>query len=503
MIPLNKSIATRLLKAVFGLYLVVTIVVTISAMVTEYNHTGDEIETEIIDLQETMLPIIASALWTYDKPSLQSIMKGMLSNPDVVGIKIDAGDEVLTLGHTGVGKELIVHEFPIVYRDTNGRPQVLGSGKIYTSTSIIFDRVKFGFLLILITAVIKTAVLWLLFIYFMQKIIVNPLASLTSQTESINMNNLQEIKILEPGHKDDELASLQTSYNNMIRKLTEARDELNRINEELEAIVEERTLDLQMEVEARKHAQIDAEKANQAKSAFLASMSHEIRTPLNGVIGMSDVLERTELNEKQKECIDVIKLSGNNLMNLIDDILDLSKVEAGAMELVDTTFDLESLIGNIVNTFQERAREKGIKLSYELSESLQTCYSGDENRIAQVLINLVGNAIKFTESGEVKISVVEDLKQDDSLIFSVSDTGIGIAEKDTRKLFDSFTQADSSRTRKYGGTGLGLSICKHLIELMGGTIWVVSELNKGSTFYFTLHLNPAEDIVPDMEGSKD
>jgi len=272
-------------------------------------------------------------------------------------------------------------------------------------------------------------------------------------------------------------------------------------NERLVENLQQTNTELAKEIADRRRTQDELElareaalKASRTKSEFLACMSHEIRTPMNAIIGMAEVLSETTLTSEQLEYVRVFKNAGESLLAIINDILDLSKIEAGQVNLEKIEFDLAEMVENTVEMFAIRAYEKGVELNCHIKPDLAADRVGDPVRLRQILSNLLSNAIKFTQSGEVILRVQKGagFQETGSLLFSVSDTGIGIPEEQQEWIFESFTQADSSTTREYGGTGLGLVISRRLVEIMGGHIWVESTVGNGSTFYFTLQCDAQE-----------
>jgi len=267
-----------------------------------------------------------------------------------------------------------------------------------------------------------------------------------------------------------------------------------------DVLYRERQLTLQyahetaLQYETIQRLNLQVQRAAQAKSEFLAMMSHEIRTPMNAILGMADLLAETPLSAEQQRYVAIFQRAAASLLDLLNDILDLSKIEAGELKLEAVAFELREVVARATELVGIRAAEKGLAIESEIGADVPPWLSGDPVRLRQVLINLLGNALKFTEKGKLTVRIARDSEGSDpaALRVGVADTGIGIPQDKLETIFESFSQADSSTTRKYGGTGLGLSISKRLVEAMGGRIWVESTVGSGSTFYFTAKLGVAE-----------
>jgi signal transduction histidine kinase/CheY-like chemotaxis protein len=327
----------------------------------------------------------------------------------------------------------------------------------------------------------------------LKKRIYSPIERLVRVMSAVSEGQNYQTRVSLDGSQ--ELQVLANGFNRMLAEIQRRDQELLQQNGVLESELAARA---QMNVDLQR-ARDDAEAANRAKSEFLANMSHEIRTPMNGVIGMTELALETELNAEQREYMAMVKTSAESLLTIINDVLDFSKIEAGRIELEEAEFNLYDLVSETLRTLAPSAHRKDLELAYDIRPEVPEAVIGDPLRVRQALLNVVANAIKFTERGEVVLVVERDVERGaDTLRFTVRDTGIGIPTEKQQTIFDPFSQADSSQTRKYGGTGLGLAITSRLVNLMSGAIWLNSHVGQGSEFHLAIPLPAGSPVKRDI-----
>ena len=501
---LPQTLARRLLYTLLPWYLLLASGLTAIQLGMEYYTVSRDVAADLASLGRTVEPSVTEAVWELDNEGLGSVARGIRQNAIVTGLRIadEKGKTIVADGsipaapprEEGIFRIRDRQEsVPLLHQSPDGKPQPIGSMFLHSSDEVVWQRMKYGFLLVLVNSVIEATGLWLILrwaVRFRLSRNVTEVARIVA-TWKFKPGDAPVKPIAYP--YQDELGRLVNALNESQARLLDSIRELNDVNVNLEKTIAERTRELRKAKEA-------AESADRLKSAFLATMSHELRTPLNSIIGFTGVVLQGlagPLTDEQAKQLGMVRDSSRHLLALINDVLDISKIEAGQLSLAAKPFDLAASIRKVSAMVGPMAQEKGLELSVHVADGVGLMI-GDVRRVEQILLNLLGNAIKFTEEGSVKLDVapVNDLVRGGvpagpAVRLIVADTGIGIKPENEALLFLPFRQLESDLSRHHEGTGLGLAICKRLVELMGGTIKVESIWQRGSVFSFMLPLKPA------------
>ncbi len=517
MILRNRSITTKL---IFIVTLSSSIALLAFSFILFYYETTF-VKRDLINNLQTQVEIITenslASLAFMDAANAQKTLSALKHNSDILyaGLYDNQQQLLNAYRNTSYQEELILIENELKYAphiyETNHfvqivQPVILNNERlgymVLRASFHSFDKKLHDYINIIFMTFCVTLLAALYLASHLQHIVSRPIIRLANFIYYVTKSKSYNIAAVK--ESNDEFGKLVDAFNNMLTQLNysfqkrdEAENALSHHLNHLKEIVNEQTLDLQKALDV-------ADAANRSKSDFLANMSHEIRTPMNAIVGMTHLAQRTNLDETQRNYLEKIDAATQMLLNIINDILDFSKIEAGKLTLENAVFSLDNVLTHLIDMIKIRAEEKNIALSFHISSDVPRQLLGDSLRLEQILINLVSNAVKFTEKGEVVMTVEAKNKCENAatLCFSIRDTGIGMTTEQIEGLFQPFSQADTSTTRKYGGTGLGLTISKQLAGLMAGEIYVDSVLGRGSTFTFDMTLALATDQSVNLKNNE-
>lgn len=452
-------------------------------MYFEFKDVKDEVKIELTNVQKAFSSNLAHSYWTINKEGVKYNLEGIISNISVTGIEIYNLKEELEYSEGFKPKEHRIsifsgwfdnqyfYRFPLHLEIIkHGGEELVGWVKVYSDNDVVFNKVKYGFILIVVNSIIKTFILWIIVLYFIKKLVARPMSNIQEEIEKLSYGRLDKVDF-KYSH-ENEISRIVSTFNSLI-------DKVKYYQTGLESKVSERTASL---LQAKRKA----DSANKAKSQFLANMSHELRTPLNSVIGFSQILtRRDDIPQDAIEDIQRISRSGEHLLSLINDVLDIAKIEAGKIVLNKSAANIKQMLDDVYQLFLPEMQIKGLNFEIFGQEDTPDVLWCDERKVKQVLLNLLSNALKFTEAGNISIHVNY---RNEIMTLNVSDTGKGIASDEMDKVFEKFEQTKTGLESNQG-TGLGLAISREFARLMSGELTIRSEVGVGTDFIFKFKAN--------------
>lgn len=491
-VSVKDSIAMQIWKIVFFFYFIVTLGLTLVQLGIEYRNEEAQLNEELLLFQRIVESTLGGPLWHNDYDQLKVSLQGMLRNTNIIGLKINETETGKLLGAIGYyqdqeghlvfkaqveqdtpvrqkqnlfSQRLLIYQSPINYLGLQAFP--VAEATVYSSVSVIIDRVWWEFVVVLINAMIKTMALWAIYLWVSRRLLTRPLATLTKAANQIELGELEKFELPLQTKKKNELGILGHAFSSMVGNLLSARQSMEKSHEQTQNLAD------------------DLARTNQLKDEFIADTTHELRTPLNGMISISEsLLEGVAgpLTPQQEWNLSMIRKSGRGLSNLINDLQDFTHIQQKVLYLQIQSVDLNGILHMLSSSFESVLQKKALDLHLDLPEDLPKVQA-DEGRLQQILFNLISNAVKFTMKGQIRISLVVE---NEKVQISIQDTGIGIPPELQERIFQPFEQIYGSMTAKYGGSGLRLAITKQLVELHGGTLSLQSAKEEGTHFSFTI-----------------
>lgn len=436
----------------------------------DYQAEQNNLDKQMLQIEDSYVASLQNSLWIEDQKQLTTQASSIFQLPAVDRLTIiDSKSTLIELGNEITGKK-VINVWDLTYQLGN-KSFTLGQLRIETDLAPVYHALWQKFLFLLVMTLIQTLLIVSCLLWLTMKLILKPISHLSSAMADFHTSPTPDKLVMPKRLFHDEISHLTDKYNQCAEQLRVSYQQI---------------------IESKEKAEI----ANVKKSEFLANMSHEIRTPMNGIVGVAELLKETKPNEVQRNYVDILLTSSHTLLDIINDILDFSKIEAGHFELDPTKFDLKSLIQQQANEYSIRAKQQELFFDCNIDPAVPQEIEADSVRLKQVINNLIGNALKFTHRGYVELNIkLLENETGNQLQFEVKDTGIGIAKDKLDSIFDKFQQADGSTARQYGGTGLGLAISQKIVELMGGKLQVTSEVDLGSSFYFSIPIDTPSTAI--------